>query len=297
LLNNMPNLIIRQNRIICPASITEPTSKFRVKRREENFGIPISVKRDNFTRADYLEWQISYFLGFDTIWDAYRKNKNPDIFDTLFGDYKRQELISSLKTAVEGKTEIRKRDFINDIETVFQENNETVITIPHKDNKKYLSYELADMFKLALEEGLVDEESIQELLSFNENNEFDIEANRRITRVATNETISDGFELWEEKAPVFIKTISDNTFVEIILKHKQKAVGYQSMVYFCSYADNVHDSNSKPIIGRRAEHHEIMYVPLTRGDLLGIAKSFMVASKKHAWDMRQVLQSIIQGQP
>jgi len=293
----MPGLNIHEGRLLCPVPITGATSKIRVKRRRDNFGTPISIKSNPFTKDDYLEWQISYFLALDAIWHAYRKAGSLDIFDRLFMVYKGQELILPLKEAVGHKAPNRKQEFVETTRRIFQEKGETLITKPHKGNRQYVSYELADMFKFALQEGLASTEDIKRLLGFNENREFDIEGQYEIIRCSTQKLAHDKFEHYEEKTPLFINVISDKTFVEIILKHKQKAVGYQSMIYFCTYADNVLDHERRPVIGRRAQPSEIMHVPVTRDDLLAIAESFIVASQDHAWDMKSVLGAIIEGSP
>lgn len=140
---------------------------------------------------------------------------------------------------------------------------------------------------------MITKKEIEQLINFNNKNELDIEGQYKIIRTTTNKKILDKFEFFEEKAPLFINRISDNTFVEIILQHKQRAVGYQSMVYFCSKAKNLFDKNNRPIIGRTAESNEIIYLPISKDDLMGIAESFIVASSDHNWDMKTILKDII----
>ena len=65
------------------------------------------------------------------------------------------------------------------------------------------------------------------------------------------------------------------------------------MVYFCSKAKNLFDKNNRPIIGRTAESNEIIYLPISKDDLIGIAESFIVASSDHNWDMKTILKDII----
>lgn len=293
----MSILFVQDNKIICSIPITGATSKIRVKRRKDNFGEPISVKENSFSENDYAEWQISYFLPIDTIWGNYRTVKTPkdreSILEDLSLNYKNEKITQDLKKFIL-ETDIKSRkDFKATIVEIFKRNNETIIIKEHKNGNIYVSYELSDLFKFALLNRLITKKEIEQIISFNSKNEFDIEGQYKIIRTSTDKKILDKFEYYEEKAPLFINRISDNTFVEIILQHKQRAVGYQSMVYFCSKAKNLFDKNNRPIIGRPAESNEIIYLPVSKGDLIGIAESFIVASSDHAWDMKTILKDII----
>lgn len=293
----MSTLFVKNNKIICSIPITGATSKIRVKRRKDNFGEPISVKQNSFSENDYAEWQISYFLPIDTIWGNYRTAKTPkdreNILEDLSLNYKSEKIVQDLKKFIL-ETDIKSRkDFKAEIVKVFKRNSETIIVKEHKNGNTYVSYELSDLFKIALLNKLITKKEIEQLINFNNKNELDIEGQYKIIRTTANKKILDKFEFFEEKAPLFINRISDNTFVEIILQHKQRAVGYQSMVYFCSKAKNLFDKNNRPIMGRTAESNEIIYLPVSKDDLIGIAESFIVASSDHAWDMKTILKDII----
>lgn len=293
----MDNLFIKDNKIICSIPVTGATSKIRVKRRKDNFGEPISVINNNFTENDYAEWQISYFLPIDSIWDSYRKSKTDQniiqFVDEFFGNYKQAEIVDDLKNFLIKNPTKSKKEFKERIINFFRDKNETIIIKEHKNGNSYVNYELSDLFKFALENNIISRSDIEKLLAFNESEKFDIEKQYKIKRLSTGSKIIDKFEYFEEKAPLFINKISDKTFVEIILQHKQRAVGYQSMIYFCSYANNLMDKNNDPIIGRTAQSKEIVYLPLTKEDLIGIAESFIVASSDHFWDMKKILKDII----
>ncbi|MFH1558986.1 MAG: R.Pab1 family restriction endonuclease [Patescibacteria group bacterium] len=209
-------------------------------------------------------------------------------------NYKNEKIVSDLKKFILGTNIKSRKDFKTEIVQIFKKNNETIIVKEHKNGKIYVSYELSDLFKIALQNKLIAKKEIEGLINFNSKNELDIERQYKIIRTATNKKILDKFEFFEEKAPLFINRISDNTFVEIILQHKQRAVGYQSMVYFCSKAKNLFDKNNRPIIGRTAESNEVIYLPIGKDDLIGIAESFIVASSDHAWDMKTILKDIIE---
>jgi len=60
---NIPAKIFNRNeKLVIELPLTNPTGKIRVKRRSKilNYGIPIATRKKNFTKDDYVEWQISY---------------------------------------------------------------------------------------------------------------------------------------------------------------------------------------------------------------------------------------------
>lgn len=294
----MSNLIIKDDKIICLIPITGVTSKIRIKRRKNNFGNPISVKNNILTNDDYVEWQISYYLPFNTIWDEYRKAKGIieeriKVFDKLFLRYKDQDIILEIKKVLKTNPDVGKQIFISKIKKILEDKGEIIISKPHKGNKIYVSYELSDILKLALKHKILNSKDIKYLIEYNKNNSFNIEDQFPILRKSTQKIYLNKYEFFEERTPLFINKISDKTFTEIILQHKQKAVGYQSMVYFCTYLNRVFDKQEKPIVGRFASEKETILLPITKNDLIGIVESFIVASKDHSWDIKKILSKIV----
>lgn len=280
---------LKNGNIICEVPITGATSKIRVKRRENNFGIPISIRSNNISRDDYIEWQISYYLSFDSIWDNFKKTKG---FNKL-SIFKNEMLISDLETIVKKGHITKKGGFLTAIEEIFKKHEEIIVTKEHKENKKYISYELSDMFCFALNNGIINTKEIVNLLNYNANEEFNIERDFKIIRTQEKRLAFNDFEYFEEQTPLFINRISRNNFIEILIKHKQKAVGYQSMIYFCSFVDSITDSSGAKIIGRKAKEKELVYLPISKEDIIGIAKSFIIASSDHSWDMKSILKELI----
>jgi len=288
---------LNRDKLIIKVPITGATSKIRVKRRVNNFGEPISTSSNNFTNDDYLEWQISYFLPLDTIWDAFRNVEDIEskkaIFKELFYYYKNNELYEKLKSFVEQNQNIKKSDFKNKIREIFEKNNKTIIIKPHKNNKSYVSYELSDMFKAFYKAGIITKKEIESMLEYNTKDNLDIENNYKIKRESTHKIVKENFEFFEEKAPLFIYKIDESSFVEIILQHKQKAVGYQCMIYFGFFVKSAKDLQGRTIIGRTAKPNEEIMLEISKEHLFAIAKSFVVASKDHNWDMKTILKDII----
>ena len=288
---------IKENKIIVKIPITGATSKIRIKRRKDNFGEPISVINNTFSDKDYLEWQISYFLPFDTIWDSFRKAKTledkKEIFNQLFYYYKDPELYEKLRKFIVDNQNTKKADFKKEIRTIFEQNKETIIKKVHKNDKEYVSYELSDMFEGLFEANIITKKEIEELMDYNKEDILDIEKDYNVKRETTDKILKKEFEFLNEKAPLLILNINDTSFVEMILQHKQRAVGYQCMIYFGVYMSAVKDSNGNSVIGRTAKSKEEITVEISKEHLLGIAKSFIVASEEHAWDMKKILKEIL----
>ena len=128
------------------------------------------------------------------------------------------------------------------------------------------------------------------LQKFNTGSErVDIEANYGVKSEYLKQIISEGFECYSVHSPLFIKRIDDLSFVEIIVKHKQRAVGFQSMVYFGIYLKAATDENDKSPIGRTAKKREEVSINITKEHLIWIAKAFIIASESHSWDMKKIL--------
>ena len=81
--------------------------------------------------------------------------------------------------------------------------------------------------------GILRERDFKEMKKFAKNvRNKTIEEKEGIVRIRVGEEVAGGFVRFEEKVPVFVKE-ADKYFIEIVLRHKQKAVGFQSMVYLC----------------------------------------------------------------
>lgn len=287
---------ITDDKLVLRIPITGATSKIRIKRRQNNFGNPISTKANPFTKDDYLEWQISYFAGLEAVWKSFKQvkdlSKRLTVIDNMFSLYKNQELVNDLKDFFKNNPKISKRkEFKENIKKIFLKHGQTIIIKPQKDI--YILNELFDLIKVAFANNLISKEEIEGLISFNEKEKVDIEAQYKIKRIGTGKKIIDNFECFDEESPLFINNINDNSFVEIILQHRQKAVGYQSMVYFGVYIKNVVDENGASLIGRKAREKEIIKLEISKEHLINIAKAFITASADHSKDMKGVLQRII----
>src|SRR3989338_8360706 len=126
--------------LIYSLPLTTSTGKARVKRRKEHFGEPVSISGENkIGNDDYIEWQISYFVSLDTIWDAIRKAKDTqekiDFFEQNFSFFKSKKLLNDLIELAKEKEKLKKSDFKDKLKEIFKKNGEAIISKPHKDNR------------------------------------------------------------------------------------------------------------------------------------------------------------------
>lgn len=123
-----------------------------------------------------------------------------------------------------------------------------------------------------------------------------LEENERVIRENKLQEIKGGFKKFEEKTPVFIKENRENSyFVEIILKHKQRAVGLQAMVYLCIYIEKLVDKDGKSLIGRSANPKEFGELEITienKGLIKDVVNAFAIASQTHKKDILSILKQI-----
>ena len=105
-----------------------------------------------------------------------------------------------------------------------------------------------------------------------------------------------GFARSVQRVPQFIK-ITDHGSVQIQLKPKQRAVGYQAMVYVCLPMDQVLTAAAEPRKPAAAKSKEAVFYRFDRdnaGFLLDIVRAFAMASKQHNEDIGNILRKILE---
>jgi hypothetical protein len=105
-----------------------------------------------------------------------------------------------------------------------------------------------------------------------------------------------GFQRSVRRVPQFTKTTPYGR-VQIQLKQKQRAVGYQAMVYVCLPMDQVLTMDGQPRPPGRAKSKETVYYDFTRENapfLLDIIQAFGMASQQHNEDLQKILGKILE---
>jgi hypothetical protein len=113
--------------------------------------------------------------------------------------------------------------------------------------------------------------------------------------VSTN-AAADGFQSAVQRLPQFTKS-TPHGWVQIQLKQKQRAVGYQAMVYVCLPMSEVLTMDGSPRKPGSAKSKETVYYDFTRENsdlLLAIIHAFGIASQPHNEDIRQILGKILE---
>jgi hypothetical protein len=113
--------------------------------------------------------------------------------------------------------------------------------------------------------------------------------------VSTN-AAADGFQSAVQRLPQFTKS-TPHGWVQIQLKQKQRAVGYQAMVYVCLPMAEVLAMDGSPRKPGSARSKETVYYDFTRANsdlLLDIIRAFGIASQQHNEDIRQIMEKILE---
>lgn len=165
-------------------------------------------------------------------------------------------------------------------------------------NNNQIGFELTKLLCEGTKLGIFSNDDICELEEFinNVQSTETLEENEKIYRESNLQEIKGGFKKFIEKVPIFIKkNREDDYFIEIILRHKQRAVGLQAMVYLCIYVETLKDKDGNSLIGRVAESKEFGRFVITQENksmVTDVVKAFAVASQQHKIDISNILERI-----
>ena len=97
-----------------------------------------------------------------------------------------------------------------------------------------------------------------------------------------------GFSVLRKAVPVLAKEV-EGAVIWVELRHKQRAVGFQPMLYLRIPVE----MTSPNLIGRTADARQIVAWEPPLPTLLATVKAFSVASEKHHRDMQVVLKRVL----
>lgn len=124
----------------------------------------------------------------------------------------------------------------------------------------------------------------------------EFEENQRVQVEVSTNTEPNGFQSAIQRLPQFTKA-TPHGWVQIQLKQKQRAVGYQAMVYVCLPMSEVLTMNGTPRKPGPAKSKETVYYEFNRDNaafLLDILHAFGVASQQHNEDIRKIVGKILE---
>lgn len=115
------------------------------------------------------------------------------------------------------------------IRTILQARDIVEWQIAYRDEQGN-SVELGRLLQLAWQHGLLTQNDLAQLRSFvSEQDAFCDEAFAVVTEQIPQEFA--GFRVWWRKHPVLRQDINDEATIEIEVRHRQRAVGFQAMVF------------------------------------------------------------------
>lgn len=168
-------------------------------------------------------------------------------------------------------------------------------------NNDQIGFELTKLLVCGLKLGILSQDDIKELKDFISKirpNDT-LEENEQIYRIDNSQEIIGGFRKFTENVPIFIKENRDKGyFIEIILRHKQRAIGLQAMVYLCIYVEQLKYANGDPLINRPPLANEIGQLEIDSNNktiILDTVKSFAIASQQHNRDISDILNKILEN--
>jgi hypothetical protein len=156
-------------------------------------------------------------------------------------------------------------------------------------------HELAKIIFEAVRLGILStNDLIREIDSLKKIPPSDFEENQTVqVEVSTNNS-ADGFQSAVQRLPQFTKSTPHGR-VQIQLKQKQRAVGYQAMVYVCLPMAEVLAMDGSPRKVGPAKSKETVFYDFNRDNsdlLLDIIHAFGIASQQHNEDIRNILGKI-----
>jgi hypothetical protein len=123
-------------------------------------------------------------------------------------------------------------------------------------------------------------------------NEFE---ESRPVQIEVSTNSANGFQSAVQRLPQFTKTTPHGS-VQIQLKQKQRAVGYQAMVYVCLPMNLVLDASGNLRKSVPAKPKETIFYDFNRDNaafIIDIIRAFGMASQQHNEDIRKILEIIL----
>lgn len=158
-------------------------------------------------------------------------------------------------------------------------------------------HELAKLLSESLRLGLLSTNDLaRELAALKTVSPGDFEENLPVEVETSTHRGPAGFQRAVQRIPQFTKT-TPHGWVQIQLKQKQRAVGYQAMVYVCLPMNQVLTMDGQPRPPGKAKPKETVYYDFTRENisfLLDIIQAFGIASQQHNEDLQTILGQILE---
>jgi len=149
--------------------------------------------------------------------------------------------------------------------------------------------ELGILLKLAYQNSLISTSDLYQLSS-EIAKDIELFTEKYSISIASSQLpeVFHGFKVLRKVVPVLQKDV-EGVQIWVELRHKQRAVGYQPMLYIRIPVEAVRPS----LMGRKAQRNEVVVWESPLQLLFEIVKGFSVLSQKHHHDMLSLLQRIM----
>jgi R.Pab1 restriction endonuclease len=171
------------------------------------------------------------------------------------------------------------------------------IKFTRKGETKY-GHELSKIIFESVRLGLLStNDLLRELDSLKQIPATDFEESRAVQIEVSTNAAADGFQSAVQRLPQFTKTTPHGS-VQIQLKQKQRAIGYQAMIYVCLPMNEVLMADGSPREAGNAKSKETVFYDFNRANaafLLDIVHAFGIASQQHNEDIQKILGKILEA--
>ena len=268
----MPKISINEleHKIKVPILLTAVSGKIRIKNRSvtNEYGLSVSVKKEEFKPSNYVEWQI----GYDVKWGKKYKKDGRNV-------------------------RVKKKEYLNKLAETTLEHIQFLR--PDRTIKSF--YELSEYIWYFYRWNILSREDLENVVSYlnsvSNNNLIDNNSELQIDRshpIAKNIN-GFNFEYTQVKYPLLIYKFNEYEIVaEIKITEKQHAVGTQPMLYLCFPITELKTRNN--LIGRTAHTKEIAYFEIRESNVnvfLEMLKMFGILSDSHRHDILQIINTIL----
>jgi len=171
------------------------------------------------------------------------------------------------------------------------------IKFTRKGETKY-GHELSKIIFESVRLGLLStDDLLREINSLKKIPATEFEESRAVQIEVSTNAATDGFQSAVQRLPQFTKTTPHGS-VQIQLKQKQRAVGYQAMIYVCLPLSEVLTPDGSPRKTGNAQSKETVFYDFNRANaalLLDIIHAFGIASQRHNEDIQKILGKILEA--
>jgi len=157
--------------------------------------------------------------------------------------------------------------------------------ISYKENERLIEFGL--LLKEFYSRGMLSKDEICGIVNATKNEKTFEEIFKIERDINVYEFLNKRYKIIFEKTPILRLELDDGCFIDIALKHKQKAVGYQAMIYL--YIPIVSNSLGKQLKGRSAYEKEIIPWYPNNKHVIGLLEAFLIASRTHREDLMNIL--------